>query len=263
MSSAATDIIHQLFAIAGQAALVTGAASGIGKGIATALAAAGVRVAIADIDGEGARSLAEELQAGGASAKGFALDVRSEDQVVAVVHQAATWLGGLDILVNNAGIYPKTPLLTSTAADWDNIHAINARGTFLGVREGARTMAASGGGCIINISSMGGVRSAYAGRSAYNAAKAAVNRLTGEAAIELAPQGIRVNAILPGPVSPLGDDQLDERERIVRAKVKQQVPLGFMGTPQDIAAAVIYLASPAARFVTGHCLLVDGGAVLI
>lgn len=258
------DYLHDLFNLAGQKALVTGASAGIGRAIALNLARAGATVAVAARQLTAAQRVVDEICAEGGQAVAVSGSVDQEASVISMVAAASEQLGGIDILVNNAGIFPVTPILETSAALWDEIQQTNVRGTFLCLREVARTMQARGnGGCIINISSIGGVRSSVPARSCYDASKAAVNRFTAEAALELAPLGIRVNAVLPGPIATEKLEAMGEQGQQLRDKINQQIPLGRWGSPDEIASACIFLASKAGAFVTGQLYAVDGGAVLI
>ncbi|MET0378816.1 MAG: SDR family NAD(P)-dependent oxidoreductase [Spongiibacteraceae bacterium] len=264
MSVDVSATLAKLFDLSGKTAVVTGATVGIGRGIALALGQLGVKVVVAARNAVAAESVVAEIAQAGGSALALPLQVDSEESVVALFKQARAALGRIDILVNNAGIFPPNTLLETTGDQWDEVQHSNTRGTFFCIREAGKIMRDDGhGGRIINISSIGGVRSAIGGRTAYNASKAAVNRLTEEAAIELAPHGILVNAVLPGPTATEKLDELDAQGSPLRAAIARKVPLARWGTPDDIAAAVIYLASPAAAFVTGQTLAVDGGAGMV
>jgi NAD(P)-dependent dehydrogenase (short-subunit alcohol dehydrogenase family) len=173
--------------------------------------------------------------------------------------------GSRDVLVNNAGIYPATRFLDTTAEQWDTMHRVNLRSVFLCIREAVKIMQAQGrGGQIVNISSMGSVRPAAPARFAYGASKAGVNRLTEDAAAAFARDNIRVNAVLPGPIELTTPPEpiADERGARIRETIRNKIPLGRYGAPADVAAAVIFLASPASAFITGQALLVDGGFTL-
>jgi NAD(P)-dependent dehydrogenase (short-subunit alcohol dehydrogenase family) len=258
------NTLSRLFGLAGRTAVVTGANTGIGRGIAHTLAAAGARVVVAARNTAAAETVVAEIEDSGGEA--IALPVRIDDEasIVALFDAAQAALGRIDILVNNAGVFPETPLLETSGEAWDAIQHINTRGTFLCLREAARRMKAAGsGGSIVNISSIGSIRSPVPGRYAYNASKAAVNRLTEEAAQELAAANIRVNAVLPGPIATEKLDALDAEGSRLRAAVQKKIPLGRWGVPEDIAAAVLYFSSAAGAFVTGQLLVVDGGSVLM
>ena len=243
--------------LAGQRALVTGGASGIGRAIAIALAAEGAQVAIVDL-GESTATLDAIEQAGGGA---FALraDVADEAQVLALFAEALPRLGGLDIVVNNAGILFEKPLLETSVAEFDRLIAVNLRGTFLVGREALRVMTRQRRGRVINIAS----ELAYLGcerMSVYCASKGAVVSLTRSWAREFAPD-ILVNAIAPGPTDTpmLTTDYMDA----ATVAGSGNVPLGRIGRPEEIAAAAVFLASPANSYMTGQCISPNGGAVML
>lgn len=250
-----------LFGLHGKTAVVTGAVQGIGFGIARMLAMAGARLVVADLRGDAAEAAAATLRDGGAEAVGVAVDVSEEESVTGLFSSALAAFGGVDILVNNAGIYPKTPFLELTAAQWDRIHAVNLRGTFLCMREAIRHMKAAGrGGAIVNISSVNSLQPVIHDNAQYGSSKAGVNMLTRTTALEFAADGIRVNAVLPGGVATEGAAQ-SVADRAPTGPLTQpgRMPLGRIGEPADIAAAVLFLSAPASSYVTGQLLAVDGG----
>jgi NAD(P)-dependent dehydrogenase (short-subunit alcohol dehydrogenase family) len=236
----------------GRVALITGAASGIGKAIAQALAGEGAQVVVADVNEPAGRAAAAQLVDQGGRARFVGCDVIDEASVEAAVGSVLEIEGRLDIMVNNAGIItPPASLIESSAADWDRHFAVNLRGVFFGVKHAARAMLQSGG-CIINMASVAGMGAAFK-LGPYGATKAAVIQLTQTAALELARQHIRVNAICPGWTdTPLLDG-------LERTKLERQIPLGRLGQAEEIAGLVVYLASDAATFITGSALRIDGG----
>ncbi|HET7093880.1 MAG TPA: SDR family NAD(P)-dependent oxidoreductase, partial [Thermomicrobiales bacterium] len=237
-----------------RAVLITGGGHGIGQGIAEAFAAAGDRVAVVDRDMARAADVAAGIRdRHGATAVPLAVDVRDAAAVEAMAHEATAAIGPIDVLVNNAGIYPNTPVVEMDEAEWDAVFDTNVKGVFLVSRAIARQMIARGeGGKIVNISS-GAAKSGRIGAAHYCSSKAAVDMFTRVLAIELAPHGIAVNAVGPGlievPNAPLTREYVET--------LIAQTPMGRIGTPADIAQAVLYLASPTATFITGTTLYVD------
>jgi len=245
--------------LAGQKAIVTGAASGIGRGIAGALAGEGMQVAIVD---RAAREVTEAvvagIQAAGGEAFAVQADVSDEASAVAAVTGAARRMGGLDLLVNSAGVIADGPLLDTPLAVFDRIMAVNARGTFIVGREALRVMAAQRHGRVINIAS----ELALLGReqfSPYCASKGAVLSMTRSWAREFAPH-ILVNAIAPGPTDTpmldIGHMSLEWRKK------EENNPLGRIAKVEEIAAVAVFLAGPGATFMTGQCISPNGGAAM-
>jgi NAD(P)-dependent dehydrogenase (short-subunit alcohol dehydrogenase family) len=231
----------------GRCALVTGGASGIGKAIAQALAAEGARVVIADLN-EAAGSVAAAEISG---VRAVRCDVSDEASVQSVVADVMAAENRLDVMINNAGIGGTPgPIVTTDVADWDRIYAVNLRGVFLGIKHAARAMTL--GGSIVNVASAAGVAGSPM-LGPYGATKAGVIQLTQTAALELASQKIRVNAICPGWVETPLVEPLDHKILL------RQIPLGRMGQPEEVASLVVYLASDAASFVTGSIFRADGG----
>ena len=251
----------RVFSLAGRGAIVTGAGRGIGRVIALLFAQAGARVLVADVNAAQAQAVADEITGGGGTAEAFAGDVSLEADVVAMIQAGAALGGRLDIVVNNAGIFPKYPFTELTVQAWDNIQAINLRGVFLCMREAVRAMRADGkGGAIVNISSVSSLQAVVFSNQAYGASKAGVSNLTRSCAAEFGADGIRVNAVLPGGVATEGA-RLASSGGVLRGPIlgAGRVPLGRGGTEADIARAALFLASPAADYITGQLLAVDGG----
>lgn len=244
-------------AITGQVAVVTGAARGIGFAIAQALGQCGARVAIADLDGAAASAAAGQLCKLGIDAIGVAVDVADEGQVQVMVQAIERALGGIDILVNNAGIVSTGPLLDVSAAEWNRVLAIDLTSVFFCAKAVLPGMMARRAGRIINIASVAGKRGGgLLGNSCYAAAKGGVIALTKGLAREAGPFNITANAITPA----LTDTEMTRAlAPEARARVLADMPLGRAGSPRDIAAAVCFLASDAASFVTGEIMDVDGG----
>lgn len=236
-------------------AVVTGAARSIGRAISETLHGQGYAVALCDIDDKEAAAVAASLDPAGTSAKAYRLDVSNAAEVTAVMDAVAGELGVPSVLVNNAGVYPDHGLLDMPEAAWDRVLDVNLKGPFLCSQAfGRKRVAAGGGGAIVNIASTAGF-SARVGAAHYSASKAGVVMLTKSMAQELGPHGIRVNAVAPGFIE-VRDDQ-------VSPSYKQQmiglIPLGKPGKASNIANTVAFLASDAAEFITGECVVVDGG----
>lgn len=243
----------------GKVAGVTGAADGIGLALARRLAAEGCHLLLCDINASRLAQAGAELAGRGAEVETTLADVTDPAQVQAAVDRAISRFGGIDIWVNNAGIYPQKPLVEMCVEDWDRVFAINVRSVFLCTRVVAPVMKARGGGVILNASSFAALIPS-AGSGAYAATKAAVLSLTRTYAAELAPWGIRVNAYAPGVIeTAMTRDVIDARRAVLLA----QVPLGRLGTPEEVADAIAFLASDAARYVTGTCLEITGGKLCV
>lgn len=237
-------------------AIVTGGADGIGWACARRLAAAGYRVAIADLRGERAAARAAAL---GPEHLGLRADVASEDDVVALMRTVAERCGRIDVLVNNAGIGEQNaPTVEQSAAAFDRLLAVHVRGTFVASREAARVMLAQRAGAIVNLCSIAG-QGGIPTRNAYGAAKAAIASLTRSMACEWARAGVRVNAVAPGYVATELVDTLARNGQLDRAAIERRTPLGRLAEPDEIAAAIAFLASDAASYITGTVLNVDGG----
>lgn len=250
--------------LAGRIALVTGASGGIGAATTRALAAAGAKVAVTDLTAP--EALAAEI---GGIARSH--DVTSEDDWAAVTDWLHAEAGGLDILVNNAGLFLMKPLLETSLAEWQRLHAVNVEGVFLGTRAAVPLLAERaakwpGGASIINLSSMAGLVGS-AGTACYNASKGAVRLFTKGCALEFAPARIRVNSVHPGIIETnMGAEVVHgistlsgAGENEARATAAAVHPLGHMGQPQNIADAIVFLASDKAAFMTGSEMVVDGG----
>ena len=246
----------------GKTAVVTGAGSGFGAEIARRFAAEGAAVVVADINDNGGRSVAGQIAEAGGRAAYVHADVTRRDEVRAMIEAATESFGRLDILVNNAGYtHLNQPLLETGEDEFDRVYAVNVKAIYLAALEAVPVFRRQGGGgCILNTSSTAALRP-RPGLTWYNGSKGAVNVITQSMALELAPEGIRVNAICPV----IGDTGLLQRFMGMpdtpenRRKFIETVPLGRLSTPDDIAAAALYLAADEGGFLTGVCLPVDGG----
>ena len=252
--------------LAGKVAIVTGGASGIGRGMVERFAAEGARVVIADVETDKGEALAATL---GSDAFFRRTDVSDPEQVGALVATAVEKFGGLHVMVNNAGVSGTMHrrFLDDDLADFHRVMGVNVLGVMAGTRDAARHMADNGGGSIINLTSIGGIQ-AGGGVMTYRASKAAVIQFTKSAAIELAYHEIRVNAIAPGNIptpilaksaANMDAEQLERFEATIRETMRADRPLKREGTPGDVAEAALYYATDRSRYVTGTVLPVDGG----
>jgi len=244
-----------LMKLEGKVALITGGASGLGESTAELFAREGASVVVADLDIKRAQSVASSVSNAGRKAIAIQVDVADAGQIERCVAEVLAKCGKIDVLVNSAGIARLRPFLETSVEDFDLVHKVNVRGTFLMGQHVARAMMGRGGN-IINVASASGRRGNY-GRTAYGTGKAAIVLMTQIMAVELAPHDIRVNCIAPGPIeTPIVAPQLTEQGRKSWTSV---VPMNRWGRPEEIATAAVFLASNDSSFVTGHCLDVDGG----
>jgi NAD(P)-dependent dehydrogenase (short-subunit alcohol dehydrogenase family) len=243
--------------LANRVAIVTGASRGIGKATAHALANAGASVALAARDAARLQALADEIKAAGGTALSIPTDISNPNDVERMVTRTLDAFGRLDIAFNNAagGGHPPTPLTDVATADFDSALAINLRGTFLSLKYEIAAMLGGNGGAIVNMSSTAGLE-AVGGLAAYVSTKHAIVGLTKVAALDYAARNIRVNAIAPGPIL---TEQLEHAGELAQQNAAQAMPMRRIGRPEEVAAAVIWLCSDAASFITGTTIPIDGG----
>ncbi len=242
--------------LSNKVAIVTGSARGIGRTIALKLAEVGAKVVVNDIgEVQPLENLAEEIRAMNRQSLAVIADVSSSEEVTRLVDTAVSAYGSVDILVNNAGITRDHLVMRMSDEDWDKVLTVNLKSAFLCTRAALRHMVKQRWGRIISISSIAGVVG-NAGQANYAAAKAGIIGFTKTIAKEVASRGITANAVAPGVIETQMTQQLDEKQR---QALKQHIPLGYFGSPQDVAEAVAFLASEEARYITGQVLGVDGG----
>jgi NAD(P)-dependent dehydrogenase (short-subunit alcohol dehydrogenase family) len=248
----------------GKVAIVTGAASGIGRAAALALARDGARVALGDVDAEGGASAASEIAAGGGEASFHRADVALTNDVRALVEATVERWGRLDVLVNNAGMAIGGSVTEISEDDWGRVLNVNLTGVWRGMRFAIPHMRRTGGGSIVNTSSVQG-SVGFVGWAGYAASKGGIDALTRQAAVEYAPSNIRVNAIVPGTIlTPMNERIVRESDNgaEIEAGWLAMHPLGRLGRPEEVASAIVFLASDESSFVTGECLRVDGGMIV-
>jgi NAD(P)-dependent dehydrogenase (short-subunit alcohol dehydrogenase family) len=239
-------------------ALVTGATGGIGEAIGRRLAEEGATVVLTDLDADRCALAAKELTNAGHRADGLALDVSDEPAWQQVVAEVVDRYGGLAVLVNNAGVAEMADVETETLATWERVVAITQRGVWLGMKHAGPAIERSGGGSIVNISSIFGTVGGFGGQFSYHAAKGAVRLMTKNAALHWATRGVRVNSVHPGFIeTPLSRKLWRGTHRLTA--MLDNTPMGRLGNTDEVAAAVVFLASDQASFITGSELYVDGG----
>lgn len=246
-----------------QVALVTGAASGLGLATAKAFAQAGASVALADVNGDGARAAAEELVAAGYKAIGIRCDVADLGEVEAMVKQTVAAFGRLDVAFNNAGVQNVlAETADATPEDFDRVNGVNLRGVWACMKFELQQMRQQGNGAIVNCSSLGGLVGG-AERATYHAAKHGVLGLTKSAALEYAARNIRINAVCPGLIwTPMAEQMVAGGQGEALEAMTTMIPMGRHGRAEEIADAVLWLCSSASSYVTGQSISVDGGFVM-
>ncbi|MHB8732499.1 MAG: SDR family NAD(P)-dependent oxidoreductase [bacterium] len=242
--------------MAGKVVIVTGAARGIGRAIATRFGAEGAHVVVNDVGAAGAEEVAHDVTARGGSAAAVAADVSAPAQVDRLMEATLGRFGTIDVLVNNASLTDTMRhFLDADDAWWERVIAVNLTGAFLCGSRAAQIMARRRSGVIINMSS-GGASRAHRGNAAYDAAKGGIEALTRAMALDLAPYGVRVNALVPGSI-----DSSNMSEDVKRAR-GENIPMGRVGEVDELAGPAVFLASDDARYITGHLLVVDGGLLV-
>jgi NAD(P)-dependent dehydrogenase (short-subunit alcohol dehydrogenase family) len=246
--------------LAGKVALITGAGSGMGRAAAELFAREGAQVVVTDVVDEGGNATVDAVRAAGCEATYVRADVSKWADCEAMVKHATDTYGALHVLYNNAGIFPADDggVLDTPESTWDTVMDINLKGVWLGCRAGIPAMIASGGGSIVNVASFVALMGAATAQIAYTSSKGGVLSMTREIAVEYARQGIRANALCPGPIqTPLLEELLSDPAR--RARRLVHIPMGRLGRAEELAKAALFLASDDASFMTGASLVVDGG----
>jgi NAD(P)-dependent dehydrogenase (short-subunit alcohol dehydrogenase family) len=244
----------------GKVALITGAGSGMGRAAAELFAREGARVVVTDVVDDAGTATVDAIRGAGGEATFVRTDVSNWDDCVAMVRAATDTFGALHVLYNNAGVFPDDDggVLDTPEPTWQRVMDINLKGVWLGCRAGIPALLASGGGSIVNVASFVALMGAATAQIAYTASKGGVLAMTREMAVEYARQGIRANALCPGPIeTPLLQELLSDPAR--RARRMVHIPMGRLGRAEELAKAALFLASDDASFMTGAALVVDGG----
>lgn len=251
--------VSELFTLPDTTAVVVGAGRGIGRAVALLFADAGAAVVAADIDGNGAEATASAVLGAGGSATSVLVDVADQESVAELGRRAVEWGGRLDVLVNTAAIFRLAPFAEATVDIWDETYPVNLRGVFLTTQMAVRHMRESGGGSIVNFSSLAARTPSLFDQAHYDAEKAGVSAITRAAAAEFAADGIRVNGVVPGAVRT--EAAGDYAGHPVRGPITNPTRnlLGRAGTPAELAAVALFLASPASGYITGQEIVADGG----
>jgi NAD(P)-dependent dehydrogenase (short-subunit alcohol dehydrogenase family) len=246
--------------LGGKVALITGAGNGMGRCAAELFASEGARIVVADFDEQLGLDAVTAITDAGGEAAFVKVDVSHDDQVAAMVAFAVERFGGLHVLYNNAGIFPADDggVTETPESTWERVMDVNLKGVWLGCKHGIPALLSSGGGSIVNVASFVAIVGAATAQIAYTASKGGVLAMTRELAVEYARQGIRANALCPGPIqTQLLEELLADPER--RARRMVHIPMGRLGTAEELAKAALFLASDDASFMTGAALVVDGG----
>jgi 3-oxoacyl-[acyl-carrier protein] reductase len=243
----------------GRVTIVTGGARGIGRGIAGVLAGAGARIVVADLDVAAGEAAAKDLEKAGGEATFVETDVTDRDSCAAAARATVEHLGRIDVLCSNAGIYPIALLDDMSEEEWDRVFDINVKGMFLMVKAVLPTMRAQGHGRMVLTSSVTGPVTGFPGWAHYGATKAAMLGFMRSAAIELAPSSITINAVMPGNI--MTEGMKDMGEDYINA-LRDSIPMGELGDPEDIGNAILFLASDEAKYITGQTIVIDGGQLL-
>lgn len=251
--------MKEMFKLDGKVAIVTGGAGGIGEALAMGLGMHGATVIVSSRNQAAIDKVAAAItEASGNEALAIACDVTSEESMAALAGQVKEKYGRIDILVNAMGMNIKHPALEYPVEDWDKLFDVNVKGTMIACKAVGKVMEAQGGGAVINLSSVRGIRGYTGGNSGYCATKGAVELITKALALEWAGLGIRVNAIGPALIITPGTKHIAENPELAK-KYAAAVPMGRIGLPEDLVGACVFLASPAAGFVSGQTIYVDGG----
>jgi 3-oxoacyl-[acyl-carrier protein] reductase len=256
--------------LSGKVAIVTGAARGIGASIASALSAAEASVVVSDIDDKRGQKLVDQLQGANKKAIFVRANVGDATEIDNLFRETLYRFNRVDILVNNVGIRYRKPIVEISDQEWDQVIAANLSGTFRCTQRAVRVMAQQKTGCIVNISSQAGVFYSRGQGCHYAASKAAINQLTRVLSFELGPLGIRINSIAPGslsidPVSgdgPAESESIPKESALAMPRPLENVPLGRLGSADDVARAVLFFVSDQSQFITGQTLLVNGGVIV-